>query len=137
MKKLFLGSVALTMFSISILIFQISCKKESTAQPLTNQSLNKILYTKVYTVSGIEIIEYWTSNTDGSNAIKIPITPPTGLVIGANGCSLTPDGTKLIFTIYDPSNNRNFVYSCLLNGSNMTKLAEATTGQYYQVHGSY
>lgn len=137
MKKLFLGSVALTMFSISILIFQISCNKESTAQPATNQSLNKILYSKLYTVSGTEIIEYWTSNTDGSNATKIPITPPSGLEIGANGGSLTPDGTKLIFTIYDPSNNRNFVYSCSLNGSNLTKLADGISGQYYQVYGAY
>ena len=32
MKKLLLGSIVLTMFAISVLIFQISCKKEATAQ---------------------------------------------------------------------------------------------------------
>ncbi len=38
MKKLLLGSAVLTMFSISLIIFQISCKKEVTAQttPTTN-----------------------------------------------------------------------------------------------------
>jgi hypothetical protein len=32
MKKLFMGSVALTLFSISIVIFQMSCKKDAIAQ---------------------------------------------------------------------------------------------------------
>ena len=36
MKKLLLGSAALTLFSISILIFQISCKKDAKAQSGTN-----------------------------------------------------------------------------------------------------
>jgi hypothetical protein len=35
MKKLILGSAALTLFSISILIFQISCKKDAVAQTTT------------------------------------------------------------------------------------------------------
>jgi hypothetical protein len=38
MKKLILGSVALTFFSISIIIFQISCKKEVIAQTLNQCS---------------------------------------------------------------------------------------------------
>jgi hypothetical protein len=32
MKKLLMGSAALTLFSISMIIFQMSCKKDATAQ---------------------------------------------------------------------------------------------------------
>src|SRR6185436_10982897 len=32
MKKLLMGSLVLTMFSISVIIFQISCKKEANSQ---------------------------------------------------------------------------------------------------------
>ena len=105
-----------------------------------NQSgnqLDKILYYKEYSVSGIGMREYWIANTDGTNQYQIPITPPAGMQIGANGARLTPDGSKLIFTIYDPPNNRNYIYSCLLNGSNLTKLVDAATGQYYNVEGAY
>lgn len=35
MKKLFLGSLALTLFSMSIILFQISCKKDAVAQTTT------------------------------------------------------------------------------------------------------
>ena len=55
MKKLLMGSIALTLFSISIIIFQISCKKEANAQNSTNNCIgaqpkiefkgNGILYT--------------------------------------------------------------------------------------------
>jgi len=32
MKKLLMGSAALTLFSIAMIVLQISCKKEATAQ---------------------------------------------------------------------------------------------------------
>ena len=32
MKKLLMGSIVLTMFSISVIIFQLSCKKEASSQ---------------------------------------------------------------------------------------------------------
>lgn len=68
MKKLLMGSLALTLFSISIIIFQMSCKKDATAQ--TNNTsgiiqLNKILYSKNPTgTSGNG--EIWTANYDGT-----------------------------------------------------------------------
>jgi hypothetical protein len=36
MKKLLMGSIALLIFSLSILVFQISCQKTSTAQTTSN-----------------------------------------------------------------------------------------------------
>src|SRR5947208_378907 len=38
MKKLFLGSIALTVFSISIVIFQMSCRQDAVATPPNNCS---------------------------------------------------------------------------------------------------
>lgn len=40
MKKLLLGSAALTLFSISIILFQISCKKEAIAQSTSNNCID-------------------------------------------------------------------------------------------------
>ncbi len=39
MKKLFFGSIALTVFSISMVVFQMSCKKEAVAQSNSNYTL--------------------------------------------------------------------------------------------------
>jgi len=64
MKKLLMGSIALTLFSISILIFQISCQKELVAQQNT------------------------------TNYILPPATTTTlgGVIIGS-GLSITSNGT--------------------------------------------
>ena len=38
-KKLFLGSIALTTFALSIILFQVSCQKDVVAQNTTNYTL--------------------------------------------------------------------------------------------------
>ena len=74
MKKLFLSSVVLFAFVISMFLFQFSCKKDASATTSSNPSLGIILYALgnseptcgfgCYTATA-----YWTMNRDGKNRI--------------------------------------------------------------------
>jgi hypothetical protein len=65
MKKLLLGSISLLMFSVSVLIVQISCQKGANSQP-----------------------------SNGSNYVLPPATTTTlgGIIVG-NGLAVTSNGT--------------------------------------------
>jgi hypothetical protein len=164
MKKLFLGSIALTTFSISILLFQVSCKKEAKAQTNSNNyltpattttlggiivgsglsvtsngtlsvnstggttQLNKIIFGKLVTGGGA--IEIWTMNYDGSNQTKINIVMPTGEVVNDLNPKLSPDGTKVVFlgTTTASTNNDDDIYTCNIDGSNVTKIYDMPVG---------
>lgn len=100
MKKLLLGSASLCLFSISIMIFQMSCKKDATAQ------------------------------TSNSNYILPPATTSTlGGVIVGNGLSVTGNGTlsvvnsggvtqqnKILYTKYFSSGSEYYI--CNFDGTN-------------------
>ena len=156
MKKLLLGSVLLTIFAISIALFQISCKKDAVAQgtnyilpPATTSSLggiivgnglsitsngtlsvtssggltqlNKLIFKKIVG-SGAEI---WTANYDGSNAIKINIILPTGIVYSDDmNPVMSPNGQKIFFTAGLSGSFAGDLYSCNADGSSVTKIVD-------------
>jgi len=74
MKKLLMGSVALTLFSISIIIFQMSCKKEATAQTGgTNYTLPAATTSTLGGVivgNGLSITSNGTLSTNGTNGVQ-------------------------------------------------------------------
>jgi hypothetical protein len=132
MKKLLMGSVALTLFSISTLIFQMSCKKEANAQTTTNglTQLNLVLFGKQSLSNGTFLnAEYWLMNTDGTNQRKISLSVPGATNYSVN--CLTPNGKKIIFTASFPTSNPsdfiNKIYSCDIDGTNNNLLV---TGNY-------
>lgn len=163
-----MGSAALTLFSLSIILFQISCQKDSNAQsgnssytlpPATTSTLggvivgnglsvtsngtisvtasgvaqqNKILYIKEFH-SADDYCEIWTANFDGTNAHKINITIPTGMYIDAEtGVHISPDRQLMFLSMYNPTTNIENIYSCKLDGTNLTKVVDGTgaIGQY-------
>ena len=139
MKKLLMGSIALTMFAISMIVFQLSCKKEANAQTTTTglTQLNLLVFTKLNktTVPGVQ--EVWTANLDGTNQKKISITLPTNLSIGDN-VRLTPDGKTIIFEGVDYTNSYSLIYSCSIDGSNLKKIIDNSTSKvYYNIEGAY
>ena len=95
MRKIFYGSVVLCMFAISITLVEISCQKSMSQSPDPgpgDQNGNFILYAKTSEVK-IPVItqtdsgaytsyinyypsEYYRSNLNGGNEIKIPISSP-------------------------------------------------------------
>jgi hypothetical protein len=144
MKKILMSSAVLLLFSVSLIIFQMSCQKSSIAQSST-QTSNKILLKKdierqvgtTVDSSGKSIpvyrysVDFYVVQYDGTNLSKINIVMPSGEYPWGNG-SISPDGEKLIFNALN-INNHHSVYSCFLNGSNLIKLVDGS----YQVQGAY
>jgi hypothetical protein len=140
MKKLLMGSVALTLFSTSILLFQISCKKEVNAQ--TNSGLvqqNLITYAKGIrsgtNTSNTYTYDVWLANLDGTNQRKIPINIPQA--VGITGAKITPDGKTIVFeahfdtTIGGNSIRYADIYSCSIDGSNVKKIITSSITDAY------
>ena len=94
MKKILLSSMALIIFSLTILIFQMSCQKTAVAQNSSlPQSINKILLAKTSqlqigtvidsvghsTPTYRTVFDYYLMEYDGSNITKININLPQGV----------------------------------------------------------
>jgi hypothetical protein len=124
MKKLFLSSIALFVFSISILVFQMSCRKSVVAQTVTSS----------VTPIGIVLIEgqnplatnidsthyYYTANYDGSNLKQINLSGlPSGTIIVPETGRLSPDGKTLFFI---GGAGVRYLYSINTNGTNLKQL---------------
>ncbi|MCB0509036.1 MAG: hypothetical protein KDD21_12135 [Bacteroidetes bacterium] len=128
MKKLLLSSIILLLFSSSILIFQVSCQKEAKADTNNITQQNKIIYIKAILASNEN--EIWTANIDGTNQQRVAINFPANYELEDDGGSitLTPDNQKIIFAM--SVNNVRQVYSCNIDGSNLTKIIEDGAGHY-------
>jgi Tol biopolymer transport system component len=129
MKKLLLSSIILLLFSCSILIFQVSCQKEAKANTNNITQQNKIIYIKALPSAGDQN-EIWTANIDGTNQQRVAINFPANYALEDDGGSitLTPDNQKIIFAM--SVNSIRQVYSCNIDGSNLTKIIEDGAGHY-------
>ena len=124
MKKLLLSSIVLFIFSLSILIFQISCKKSAKAdqpQETTSAIAGKILY---MVDNGSNNASFWTANYDGTDKQKLNITLPSGYNYVYH-FRISPDGKKIIIG-FDPSD----IYSCNIDGSDMKKVIDGSTAGF-------
>lgn len=132
MKKLLLSSIVLFLFSASILLFQISCQKQVNANPNQITQQNKLVYIKGF---GGSTDAVWTSNIDGTNQTRIPITFPSGLSLENGQVTITPDGSKIVLVLAGFSPDVKYIYTCNLDGSNLTKVVgDGTTNlNYYSI----
>ena len=141
MKKLLFGSVVLICFSLAVILFQISCQKNASAQTSTSTQvldkslISKSVQTQVGSTTGKDSLGrtittpiyryvnvFYTIQNDGSNSTQLNITLPQGLYIGGNGY-LSPDGKKIVFVAIDLNNNSS-IYSCSIDGSNLKKVID-------------
>ena len=109
------------LLAISITLFQISCSKQANAQTGTgSSSASLILYGTPNDAAG----DLWIANSDGTNQHKIHISFPSGY--GDNGdmegIFLSSDKQKIFFTIENQTNDNWDIFSCSIDGSNVTKL---------------
>jgi hypothetical protein len=148
MKKILLSTIVLTAFSISIILFEISCKKTANADSppyslpvATTTKLGGVIPDgttisvdgtgKISTVGTVaqqnkllymintpQDNELWTSNYDGSDANKINIILPTGLAIYDNTFTISPDHKTIFFEVYVISSNQEYIYTCNIDGTN-------------------
>lgn len=127
MKKLSFASVILTCFSLSIILVQFSCSKNTDAQAPNNPGLtqlNKLVYfAENNTGFGGDI---WIANYDGSNQTKVNITIPSGYVI-TSYARLSPDGKTLFFVGENKSTEEDNIYSCNIDGSNVKEIVDGST----------
>ena len=126
MKTLFKSSVLLLLFSFSLLVFNLSCEKESIAQNTSTSIQN--LGILVFSKAGDKANEFWTSKYDGSGQIKITITSITitGEIVKDN-IQISPDGKKFFFIANtNPTNpsSMDAIYLCNIDGSGVTKLVD-------------
>ncbi len=124
MKKLLLGSLTLLIFSLSIMIFQISCKKDANAGPVGVTQVNKICYF-IYDMA-TAVAQIWTANYDGSSQSPINITLPGNYSFRSENCSLSPDGQKIFFIAFD-GGGANHIMSCNIDGTNLTDIVVSST----------
>ena len=130
MKKLLLGSAALLMFSCAIMIFQISCKKDATAQTPTSVT-NKILLVKNAIGNYDGPFETWIANADGSNAVQVFTNISGWRLLPAK---LSPDGSKIFFNGTDSTTistlPRSEIFTSNIDGSNLQQITyDNTTGK--------
>lgn len=125
MKKIVLSTIVLLSFSLSILLFQISCKKEAKAEsPVTGTTLNILVFTKSFPSVDYKW-EIWTANYDGSNQKKVNLQLPSGVALDGLSPTLSPDGKTIFFNVLGaPKGNLDGsdIYSCNIDGSNVKKV---------------
>lgn len=131
MKKLLLSTVVLFLFSASILIFQLSCKKSANATKIGTQSQpSGLILLKRYKPNNNYVSSLYTSNLDGSNLKEIPLEAPLdGLSMNIREAKFTADGKNIVFEIFinEKVGTTNLyptkVYTCAINGSNLKELS--------------
>jgi hypothetical protein len=114
MKKLLLGSAVLTLFAISLLLFQISCQKESTAQTVSNYVLPPATTS---TLGGVIVGNGLSVTSNGT----VSVNPTTGGLTQLN---------KIVYT----RTNRQVtqpqeIWTANYDGSNQTKINIVIPGQ--------
>lgn len=125
MKTLLKSSIVLIVFSLSIILFNISCEKKAEAQPNTTvatvQNVGLIFFRK----DGDKDNEFWKANYDGSNQVKITIASvPAGMEFDYANIRISPDGKKVFFNLYSASLNQQNMYSCNIDGTGITKIID-------------
>jgi hypothetical protein len=125
MKTLLKSSILLLIFSFSLLVFNLSCKKESTAQNTSTSIQN--LGILVFAKAGDKANEFWTSKYDGTGQTKITVSslPSTG-EIWKESIQISPDGKKFFFNgITKSTDISSSIYSCNADGTGLTKLVDS------------
>lgn len=122
MKKLLLSSIVLFLFAISIMIFDLSCKKDAVGQSQsTNTSM--VVYLKQNSNQEWEI---WRLNYDGSNKTKINFALPSGYSIYGDAVLISPDGKTLFLKLVN--SNGTYLYSSNIDGANLKQLESVNNG---------
>jgi tricorn protease-like protein len=141
MKKLLLGAIALIAFSASLIITQISCQKDASAQIATGFTPpNLIVMLKLFNANDASTFrsEIWIAGIDGTGQSKVNVAIPSNE--GITAARLNSDGTKVIFktVIKGDVNQAGNVYACAKDGTNLTKIIDGSAGEsIINLEGAY
>ncbi|MBX3240320.1 MAG: hypothetical protein KIT80_02285 [Chitinophagaceae bacterium] len=139
MKKLFLGSILLTIFSLAVILFQISCQKTALANdneqtPPSVALLSKPVITVNIIQEGVDslgkskynqteftTLELYIVNENGLN--KLNVSLPDQEFVGLNA-RLSGNGKTIMFGSIHKTRGYTGVYSCNIDGTNLRKVAD-------------
>jgi len=135
-----MGSIVLTVFSLSIVVFQISCSKSTNAQSGSGGTgltqLGKLL---VVETQPSQVEKFYVVNFDGTNKTLIPFSLPNGYDFvskPANG-RLSPDGKTLFIDAYQTATGTGAIFSCSIDGSNFKNIYNCATNVGLDLQGAY
>jgi hypothetical protein len=141
MKKLLMGSVALILFSVSVVVFQVSCSKDAMAgNDDDNGGKGKMVLYKISTDAGGDQNneQLWLMESNGSNRHRVNIVFPQNDFF-ITSARLVDKGTKIIlFAIkFNEVDNYRVAYKCNLDGSGLTQLFQGAQFDDYQMQDVY
>lgn len=138
MKNLLKSTLYLFVFALAGILFQLSCSSDSIA---TNSTpVGKLIYYKnLFAGAGNQI---YTANYDGTNETLINVSLPTGVVIDINTpedlqLRMSPDGQKIFFVAVDTATDYKTLYSCDINGSNLSPVIALNGTGNFRLGGAY
>lgn len=103
--------------------------------PTTNDGLvqkNLILY--VRNIKEDDSYEYWVANIDGTNKRKIDITLSANLSLRSDA-QLSPDGTKVIFNVFNNTTAHDDIYTVAIAGGVPSKIIDGDSDSRLSVQG--
>ncbi len=126
MKTLLKSSIVLIVFSLSIILFNISCEKKAEAQPNTTVATAQNVGLVFFRKDGGKDNEFWKANYDGTSQVKVTIASfPTGMELDIQSFRVSPDGKKMFFVLYSSSGNSpSSMYTCDVDGSGIKKIVD-------------
>lgn len=129
--------MALALFSISMVLFQLSCKEESVAQTSAGlKQLNKIVFSR-YDYAGNKPDGIYIANYDGSGMTKVNIVIPGMPTAYPLNPKLSPDGQTLFFHAGIAGNHSN-IFSCNIDGTNVKKVLDGGADLWeFSLGGAY
>jgi len=140
MKRLLLGAIALMAFSAALIITQISCQKDASAQTSVLSTPNLIVMLKIFNANDASTFrsEIWIAGLDGSNQHKVNVSIPSEESI--KNVRLNNDGTKVVFStiIKGDIHQAGNVYVCTTSGTGLTKIIDGSAGEsIINLEGAY
>jgi Tol biopolymer transport system component len=118
MKKLLQSSIILFLFSASLLMVDISCKKQANAKVNAITNEGKIVY---LSNEG----KLWIMNNDGTDRHEIPVAIPSTHQVSNGPIAVSGDGTKIIFTLATNAVPTKFdLFTCNMDGADVTRILE-------------
>lgn len=103
--------------------------------------LGKIIFTKLIETVNDTYNEIWISNYDGSNQQKVNYTLPSNMssIVGDydQRVSISPDGTKVFFDLEEITTLKRHIYSCNIDGTNLTKVINGNGVSSVAMHAAY
>jgi Tol biopolymer transport system component len=135
--------IILLFAAIALTSLQIACSKseaQTTPAVTSTTQLNKVIFAKKFSNAYPEI---WVCNYDGTNATRVNITLPSGIVFSDKlQSSLSPNGQKIFFTAgpsefsSDRTTYNTDLYVCNIDGTGVTKIYDRGTSAI-QLGGAY